>query len=358
VSRGGIKWGVGIALGLALVPVAAGSSQLEKDEERGTVMLPAPRIVLRDREDSSPPSTVALDPSRQSGTIAVSGGNEGNLVLDVAFSPDGKWLLAGRFRGQLEVWKTDTWTRILSWQADQDRVTALATSPDGQTAASGGDDNTVKIWRIATGEMVVKVRKCDDYPDELVFSPDGRLLAVVVNGGPDFVYDLGKLSVVKKLLANGFAFSTSGDVLASSLATSISFWDVKTWKVIRELSDPGGHISKLALDARERHLVAGVWQGVTKIWDVSTGEPVAHLDTGYVAALFVSGDGRWIYSAGDGFIRLWSTRSAKQVCASPEQGLWDLDLSRDGRWVAAAVGDSIHIWPTEDILEVCEEGGH
>ena len=284
----------------------------------------------------------------------MSGGSKDNLVLDVAFTPDGRWLVAGRFRGQLEVWDTNTWTKVLTRRADQDRLTALATSPDGQTVATGGDDKTVKIWRIATGELVAKVRKCKDYPDELVFSPDGRLLAVIVNGGPDFVYDLASHSLVKELSANGFAFSTLGDVLVTSLAEKISFWNAKTWKVTRELSDPGGHISKIVLDDKGQHVIAGAWQGDTKIWDLSTGELVAHLNSGYIASLFVSGDGRSVFTAGDGFIKIWSSQTGEQMCTSPELGLWDLDVSRDGRWMAAGVDNTIQVWSTDDILRACE----
>ena len=231
---------IGIIIILAITPSTQGPSQAREVAGRSAVRIPEPRIVLRDSVLTPPSSTITLDPSGRSGTFSVSGGSGDNMVLEVAFTPDGRWLLAGRFRGQLEVWDTNAWTKVLTKQADQDRVTALAASPDGQTVATGGDDKTVKIWRIATGELVAKVRKCKDYPDELVFSPDGRLLAVNVNGGPDFVYDLASRSLVKELSANGFAFSTLGDVLVTSLAEKISFWNAKTWKVTRELSDPGG----------------------------------------------------------------------------------------------------------------------
>ena len=345
---------IGIIIILAITPSTQGPSQAREVAGRSAVRIPEPRIVLRDSVLTPPSSTITLDPSGRSGTFSVSGGSGDNMVLEVAFTPDGRWLLAGRFRGQLEVWDTNAWTKVLTKQADQDRVTALAASPDGQTVATGGDDKTVKIWRIATGELVAKVRKCKDYPDELVFSPDGRLLAVNVNGGPDFVYDLASRSLVKELSANGFAFSTLGDVLVTSLAEKISFWNAKTWKVTRELSDPGGHISKIALDDKGQHVIAGAWQGETKIWDLSTGKPVARLNPGYIASLFVSDDGRWVFTAGDGFIKIWSSQTGEQMCTSPELGLWDLDVSRDGRLMAAGVDNTIQVWSTDDILRACE----
>lgn len=344
----------GIALIFALLSVVHSSPHSDSGNARTAGKIPEPKMILRDSVVTPPSSTFTIDPSGRSGTFSISGGSEDNSVLDVAFTPDGRWLIAGRVMGQLDVWDTNTWTKVLSWQADQDRVTALATSPDGQTVASGGDDKTVKIWRIASGELVAKVRKCKDYPDELVFSPDGRLLAVDVNGGPDFVYDLAKRKVAKQLSANGFAFSTVGDVLATALGRKVEFWDTKTWKVARELSDPEGHISKMVLDEKRQRIVAGAWQGDTKIWDLSKGQPVVQLNAGYIASLLESRDGRWLFTAGDGFIRIWSTQTGEQMCASAELGLSDLDVSRDGRWMAAGVDNTVQVWPTDDVVHTCE----
>src|SRR6266446_2225932 len=174
--------GTGLAIGIALImtilPVTQGWSQAQVPTGATVAIIPKPRTVLRDAVVTPRSSTITLDRSGRSGTFSVSGGSEDNLVLHVAFTPDGRWLLAGRSQGQLEVWDTNSWTKVLTKQADQGTVSAIATSPDGQTVATGGDDKTVKIWRIATGELVAKVQKCKDYPDELVFSPDGRFLAV------------------------------------------------------------------------------------------------------------------------------------------------------------------------------------
>ena len=190
---------IGILLVQSLLLAAQSPSQVRTVPAADAVMIPEPKIVLRDSVVTAPSSTITVDPSGRSGTFSVSGGSKDNLVLDVAFTPEGRSLLAGRSRGQLEVWDTNTWMKVLTKQADLERVTAIATSPDGQSVATGGDEQVVKLWRIVTGKLMTKLPKCKDYPKELVFSPDGSLLAVNVNGGPDFAYDLAKGSVVKEL---------------------------------------------------------------------------------------------------------------------------------------------------------------
>src|SRR5262245_5618505 len=346
-----------IALFLSLSVTALAVPQVVDGAERGPLTIPEPKTILRDLLVTPPSTSITLDPSGRSGTISVSGGSEDNLVLNVAFSPDGRWLLGGRSQGQLDVWDTKSWTKALTIQGDEASVTALATSPDGHTVAAGGEDKTVKIWDISSGTLVAKVPKCKDYPDELAFSSDGQLLAVIVNGGPNFVYDVAKRKVVKKIPANGVAFSDMGDVMVTSLGRKITFWDTKSWKTTRELSDSTGHFSKIAVDLSRERVVAGAWQGETKIWDLSTGAAVASLNAGYIASLFVSHDGRWVFTGGDGFIKLWSARTGEQLCTSNELGLWDLNVTRDGRWMAAGVDNTIQIWSTDEVVGACEKAG-
>jgi len=68
-----------------------------------------------------------------------------NAVTTV-FSPDGKWLLAGRKDGGIRVWDVATRTTLADLPAHEMEVTALAFSPDGRTLASGSADTTVLLW--------------------------------------------------------------------------------------------------------------------------------------------------------------------------------------------------------------------
>jgi WD40 repeat protein len=64
---------------------------------------------------------------------------------DLAFSADGKWLLAGGAQG-VRVWNTETGELAHELPNDKRAVRALALSRDGKHLAVG-DDQTVRLWR-------------------------------------------------------------------------------------------------------------------------------------------------------------------------------------------------------------------
>lgn len=68
------------------------------------------------------------------------------LPTTVIFSPDSRWLLAGRQDGGIRVWEAATGTVLHDLPAHESAVTALAFSPDGKRLASGSADTTALLW--------------------------------------------------------------------------------------------------------------------------------------------------------------------------------------------------------------------
>ena len=88
-------------------------------------------------------------------------GGQGVAPWTAAFSPDGKWLIAGRQDGTLRVWDLKT-SRILADVPLHDvAITALAFAPDGKTLATGPADTTVLLWDWASrGSKSLRKRPC------------------------------------------------------------------------------------------------------------------------------------------------------------------------------------------------------
>jgi WD40 repeat protein len=72
-----------------------------------------------------------------------------NVVISVAFGPDGQRLAAAGTDGTVRVWDTATGQETLTLKGHNGRVLSVAFSPDGRRLASAGGDKTVKVWEAA-----------------------------------------------------------------------------------------------------------------------------------------------------------------------------------------------------------------
>jgi WD40 repeat protein len=99
------------------------------------------------------------------------------VVMTLAFSPDGRRLVAGGEGYTVKVWDVQT-EQEQTLQGHKGDVWAAAFSPDraGRWVASAGEDSTVKIWDSQTGKLVRSFRGHTGLVTSLAFSPNGRWL--------------------------------------------------------------------------------------------------------------------------------------------------------------------------------------
>jgi WD40 repeat protein len=99
------------------------------------------------------------------------------VVLQLAFSPDGKRLVSGAIDNTARIWDTASRRQLFVLQGHQSGVHTVAFSPDGRTVATGSTDETVKLWNVATGQQLLTLREFKEDLGMVLFSPDGTMLA-------------------------------------------------------------------------------------------------------------------------------------------------------------------------------------
>src|SRR5262249_6940614 len=113
----------------------------------------------------------------------------------VAFSPDGRWLVAGTGEGY-RFWEVNGWQPSLTLPADQmgDVARPLAFRPDGKVLAIAPTPWTIRLVAPGTGqELATLTTPGAGIITWLCFSPDGSRLAAAGANRVVYLWDVGKV---------------------------------------------------------------------------------------------------------------------------------------------------------------------
>ena len=233
------------------------------------------------------------------------------FISSMFFFPDGRLLALQSFysRDRVKLWDVSTGKSIATLPLPAlDIVHAEAFSPDGRLLASlsGG---TIEVWDVSSRKRVTTISAHKEaYGRALSFSPDGRLLASVgsrrersddIQNSEVKLWDVSTGEPIATLLGSGpVSFSPDGRLLASASARETKYLGFG-----RLFSTTGGQ--------------------TVKLWDVSTGEPIATLPVlDNVLAVAFSPDGRRLAAGAFTTVTLWDvpewTRSSGQVITDDE----------------------------------------
>ncbi|WP_028066982.1 nSTAND1 domain-containing NTPase [Solirubrobacter soli] len=114
-------------------------------------------------------------------------------VTDLArFTPDGRFVVAGSWKGWARVWSTKTWkpaSRRFTGHAG--RVEWQSTSADGETLATGGPEGSIRLWDLrsqrAFGAPLPAIPNHYALPQ---FTPDGTYLFAITDAGRAYRWDM------------------------------------------------------------------------------------------------------------------------------------------------------------------------
>jgi WD40 repeat protein len=304
--------------------------------------------------------------SRPMGTL-ISTCHHYRLVLTLAWSPDGAYIVSGTTNSAIHVWnattgchmftyrdhfKTSAWTSSLAWSPDgeyiacgsDDRtvrvwqvkkdvsftmkqkftyrnhanwVNAVAWAPDGRRIASGSDDKTVQLWQMdstATDAEIETYRGHSLWVTTLAWSPDGNYIASGGNDATIHIWNVGKKETALIYRAhrfgiNALAWSPDGTRIAScSWDNVIRVWDVVTGNTLFTYRGHSDCVTAVAWSPGGTCVASGGRDKTVHVWDAVTGHIMFtyHGHSSWVYAVAWSPDDTRIASAGnDGTVQVW-----------------------------------------------------
>jgi WD40 repeat protein len=271
--------------------------------------------------DGKPLHTVsAADPLAQGGWVGA-----------VAFTPNGKTVVANTPRRGLQFYASMTGKRAAGHAPLKDGAYGVAFSADGKRLAAGGN-NWVRVYDAARGKRLHEFtfnRQQVARAWRVAFTPDGKHLAAALHcfGGEDEegpLVRIWELATGKEVFtawngghANAVAFSPDGKLLAAGGENdgTVEVYDWAAKKRRARFQADAHVVFCLAFSADGKKLYTGGNDPQVKRWDVATGKAAGKLQghTDQVADLALSKDGTVLATAGrDRRVLIWHLEARKR----------------------------------------------
>ncbi|MCX5637545.1 MAG: protein kinase [Planctomycetota bacterium] len=300
-----------------------------------------------------------------------------SFIQSVAFSPDGRYILAGCVNGTLKIWEVADGREIIVLRGHMDSVESVAFSPDGKRIVSGSRDRTVKVWDLEAPSHVRTLHGPKGWTSCVAFSPDGKR---IVSGGSDD--DIGKIKVwdaasgtelitTAKAHENGVSavtFSPDGKCIASGgWDKTVKLWDAETGLEVMTLrGHRDGVVRSMTFSLDNRQLISWSLDDTVKMWDIKTGAEMKTLRgnenqdlVGTMAAF--SPDGKKIALGFYFWVKIREMATGHEIMTlyGHNGTVTSLLFSPDGKRIVSGSADStIKVWDAETGLEVMTLRGH
>lgn len=281
-------------------------------------------------------------------------GEHGDAIGDVAFTPDGRYLLSSAYDDQLILW--DVATGAVIWRAlnPTGDPNLLNISPDGSLAAAGTEEGVVTLWDMASGKLVGELAGHDPAWQVLpvVFSSDGRWLASGSETGEVILWDVHTQSLRRHIqviddVLFSLAFSPDGQTLAAAgKSGSIWLFDADTGALVGELPGLPDWVFAVTFSPNGSKLLAGSRDGAVLVWDVASQQRQQTLygEEGWPLNVAFVDENTAVASYNNGNLRVWDLADGRQLQSHLAPGFMpSFAQSADGRLAVAGLNNAIQL---------------
>lgn len=230
-------------------------------------------------------------------------------IKTLAFSTDESVLASGSDDISIRLWNTRTGVQLLKLTAhaksgkkqnfsnaptlrSAELVNNLVFSSDGKYLAASSEYGTVWLWELSTANLLTTITSHEEAADMLLtgtglskigmaFSPNSNFFASGGMDGEILLSDVSPNPVSLPLRRHSwsvksFAFSPDSKLLASgSRDTTIRLWNTETGSEITTIREHNGEILTLGFSSDGKTLVSGSTDGVIYLWD---GDKIVDMD--------------------------------------------------------------------------------
>jgi eukaryotic-like serine/threonine-protein kinase len=285
-------------------------------------------------------------------------------VTSVAFSPDGQFLTTGSGNhdppwGRVRAWRTDTGVEQPGPVTLPTVVENVAYSPDGRALLAHHANGITRVWRTTGPWADPTVIEQGQVTSAVAWTPGGRLV-IGREDGKAFLRDLTGPGPGTPLPHPDAVYVAAVNPDGTTALTGSKDGKARVWRIadgelIHVLPVRNGDIRAAAFDRKGKRAATGGADKTAQVWDAASWRPIGRtlLHAERVWAVAFSPDG-WLVATGSGAptepgeARFWDTVTGIPVGPSLPHGdrVWSLAFHPDGRRLATACPDRrARLWP-------------
>lgn len=278
-----------------------------------------------------------------------------DTVSLTAFSPDGKYIVAGGRDKIIHVWEVSGRKEIAQMNHNAN-ISSLEFSPDGKYIVSGGGI-AIRVWETLTGKEITHMIH-NASVSSVAFSPDGKY--VVSSGGTSVkIWDSTNGKQISQTfiynLVQSASFSPNGKYVAFVEGKTTHIMDVQSEEEITSMVHDGT-VNSISFSPDSKFVVVGSSDDIVRVWVVATGTEVYSMrHEGSVNSVAFSLNGKYIVSgSSDTTIRVLEATSGQEISRMKHEAKVDIvAFSSDGKYVVSGSWDNTaRVWEVETGREV------
>ncbi len=281
-----------------------------------------------------------------------------DVVFSVAWSPDGKYLASASYDKTVRVWDPNSGHTLLTYIGHTSLVTSVAWSSESKRLASGSWDKTVRVWDASNGQTLLTYSGHTDWVYSVAWSPDGKRLASASYDKTVRVWDTSSGQTLLTYTGHtsdvwSVAWSPNGKRLASgSDDKTVRIWDPSNGQTLLTYSGHTSYVTSVAWSHDGTHLASASYDQTVQVWDLSSDASLFTYTrhTARVTSVAWSPDSKHLASAsGDNTVQEWNANinsgSTVLTYSGHTHAVTSVAWSPDGKQLASSSDDNmVQVW--------------